>query len=206
MYSEIFLALAVSIDTYLAAAAYSNSEIKIPTSSAAVISLISGGVLGLSLTFSDFISGFIPPAIFRTGGLIILTLIGIITVLKSIARSIFKRLSECGRMSLKMNGMGLVVSLYLDDTSADTDHSKVLSAGEASMLALAGSLDSAAMGLSCGFTDIETAAVSVLTFAAGFAAVILGGITGKKISSLSHDFSWLGGIIIILFAVIGYIS
>ncbi|MBE6861645.1 MAG: sporulation protein [Ruminococcus sp.] len=206
MHSEIFLALAVSIDTYLAAAAYSNSEIKIPASSAAVISLISAGILGLSLTFSDFIGGFIPPSIFRTGGLIILSFIGIITIFKSIVRSIVKRLSDGNRMSLKMNGMGLVISLYLDDTSADIDNSKVLSASEASMLALASSLDSAAMGISCGFTDIKTSAVALLTFAAGFIAVLLGGITGKKISSLSHDFSWLGGIIIILFAIIGYIS
>lgn len=204
MYEEIFLALIVSLDTYLAAAAYSNSEIKIPPLSALVISVIGAAVLGVSLAFSGLLGRFIAPQICETAGLIILIAIGIMTVFKSFIRCIIKKLSDSGADSLKMSGFGLGISIYLDDTAADVDRSKSLSAYEAAALALASSLDSAATGINSGFTGIDPIAAAAFTLAAGFGAIILGGLTGKKISSLRHDFSWVGGVLLIIFALLSY--
>ena len=202
MYEELFLAVIVSFDTLLAAAAYCNSGIKIPLISSAVINLICSAVLGISLCFSGFLSNYIPSSVCRICGCSIIVLIGLLTIVKSIARTLVKRVAERGELSVKLGKSPLALKLCLDDTAADIDHSKVLSAGEAAALALASSMDSAAMGLSCGYSDISPTAASLLTFLCGSAAIWLGGIAGKKISSLDHDLSWVGGILLITFAIL----
>lgn len=95
----------------------------------------------------------------------------------------------------------IVLRLYLDDTAADFDNSKSLSTAEAAALSLAGSLDSAAIGLSSGISVTSPLLVSVFAIICGSAAILLGNLTGKKISSLNHDFSWVGGVMLILFAL-----
>ena len=201
MSQELILAFIVSIDTYLVAAAYCNSGITIPLTSAAVINLTGAGVLGISLLVSDIAVSFIPAGICRTLGLIVLTSIGVLTVFKSLVRILIRRLSENGELSLRTGSSGLVIKLYLDDTAADIDDSKTLSPTEAAALALASSLDSAATGLSSGSFGISPLRTALFTFIAGFAAIAAGNITGKKISSADHDLSWLGGIMLILFAL-----
>lgn len=197
----VFLAVIVSLDTYLAAAAYCNSGIRIPLLSAAVINIFSGAVLWLSLSFSALLCEYVSYGFFHTLSVGILTFIGAMTIFKSLVRSLSEHLSEKGELSLKMWKSPIVLKLYLDDTAADFDNSKILSAFEAAALALASSLDSAAVGLSCGFSGISPLTVSFMAVIFGFGAVILGGLTGKKISSLHHDFSWVGGVLLIMFAL-----
>ena len=103
---------------------------------------------------------------------------------------------------MKMGELSIFIRLYIDDSAADMDSSKVLSIGEAVVLALAGSLDAAATGLSCGGTDISALGAAFAVLICGAAALILGSLTGRKISSLNHDLSWTGGLFLIIFAVI----
>lgn len=197
---EIFLAVTVSIDIYLAAAAFCNDGIRIPFVSAAVINLICSAILGISTKFSLIISNIAPPELFHDLSMAVLITIGILTILKSIARITARHIAERGELSLKLGKTPLAVKLYLDDTAADKDHSMTLSAGEAVSLALASSFDCAAMGLSSGSADISPILAAVCTFVCGFAALFLGSVTGRKISSLNHDFSWTGGVMLIIFS------
>lgn len=201
MHQEILLAIIVSVDTYLAAAAYCNSGIRIPAASGFIINLVGAAVLCLSLMLSELLGRFISPEVFSLLGFAVLTAIGVITIFKSLVRSLVRRLTECRELSMKMGGAGIVVKLYLDDTAADLDHSKSLSPWEAAALALASSLDSAAIGISSGFSDIRPVFGAVSVFLAGFLAMAMGNLTGKKISSLNHDLSWVGGVLLIGFAV-----
>lgn len=203
MYGEIFLAIIVSLDTYLASVTYCNSGIKIPFLSMTVISLISAVMLGLSLGFSDFIGSFVSPELCHICGTAVITAIGIMTIFKSIIRSIINHISAKGEVSVRSGKYGIVMKLYLDETTADFDNSKTLSMAEASALALASSLDSVATGLSSGFSGISPFPAFVFTFIAGIISITLGNITGKKLSSLHHDFSWVGGILLIIFAFSG---
>lgn len=202
MLQEVFLAFIVSFDTFLVAAAYCNSGIRIPFTSAAVINLMGAAVLGLALTLSDIAGGFIPAELCRTLGLIVLTSIGVITVFKSLVRILVRRLSQRGELSLRTGSSGLIIKLYLDDTAADTDGSKSLSPSEAAALALASSLDSAATGLSCGFCGISPLRTAALAFFAGFAAVAVGSLAGRKIAASDCELSWLGGVMLIAFAIV----
>ncbi len=198
---EIFLAVIVSIDTFLAAAACCNSGIKIPVLSALVIDVICAAVLGVSIAFSDILCGFIPLRICRLCGEAILIFLGAVTIAKSLVRSLIRHISDRGELSLKMGSSPLILKLYLDDTAADIDHSNLISAGEAAALALASSLDSAATGISCGYSDISPFAAFTAAFICGGTALFLGSVTGRKISSLRHDFSWAGGLLLIIFAL-----
>lgn len=199
---ELFLAFIVCIDTFLAAAACCNSGIKIPVLSAVVINIICAAVLGLSIAFSDMISEYIPLNICKLCGMAILIALGTMTIAKSLIRSLIRRISNKGELSLKMGGSPLIVKLYLDDTAADLDHSKYLSPGEAAALALASSLDSAATGLSCGYSHISPVTASAAAFVFGAAALFFGSLMGRKISSLPHDLSWAGGALLIIFALL----
>lgn len=206
MLQEVMLALIVSIDTFLAAAAYCSSGIRIPHLSAAVINLTGAAVLGISLLLSDIAGCYVSAELCRILGMTVLTATGVITIFKSIVRILVRRLTQKGELNLHTGSSGLVIKLYLDDTAADSDNSKLLSVSEAAALALANSLDSAATGLSCGGCGISPLRTALLTFAAGFAAITAGNLTGKKISSSDRDLSWLGGSLLIIFALSEAIS
>ena len=49
---------------------------------------------------------------------------------------------------------------------------------------------------------IPAVAAAAAVFICGAAALILGSLTGRKISSLNHDLSWTGGLFLIIFAVV----
>lgn len=201
MLKELFISFIVSIDIFLAAAACCNSGIRIPPASALLIDVISAAVLGISMTFSGMISHIFPLELCRTAGEAVLIIIGAATIAKSLFRSLVRRVTDKGELLLKMKGSPLMVKLCIDDTAADADRSMILSAGEAAVLALASSFDSAATGLSCGCSGMSAAVAFLFTTLCGAAAIILGGITGRKISSLRHDLSWAGGVLLIVFAI-----
>ena len=197
---EIILAIIISFDTYLVAVTYCNRGIRIPLLSATVINIAGASLIGISLLLSDIASSFIPSGLFNTIGLIVLTSIGVITLFKSLIRKLVRRFSKDGVCSIRTWKDGLVIKLYLDDTAADIDGSKILSPAEATVLALVSSIDAVATGLSCGFCDISPFRTALFTFIAGFAAITAGNVTGKKMSASEHDFSWLGGALLIAFA------
>ena len=150
---------------------------------------------------SDFISGYITSHTIHIIGTAVLITIGSLNIAKSILRSVIRHISEKDGISVKMGDLSVFVKLCLDDSAVDMDSSKVLSIGEAAVLALAGSFDAAATGLSCGGKDISALGAAAAVFICGAAALILGSLTGRKISSLNRDFSWTGGLFLILFAV-----
>jgi len=197
---EIFIAIIVSIDIYLAAAAYCNSGIRIPVLSAGIIAFTGAAFIGIFSSLAGVIGKFISADIISIAETVVLTTIGLLTILKSLFRKMSEKLNENGELSLKLGKSPLIMKIYLDNTAADKDDSKVLSAAESFSLALAGSLDSAAIGLGCGAIDPLKA--FVFTFLCGSAALFLGNLTGKRISSLKVELSWVGGVLLIIFAFI----
>lgn len=205
MLQEIILSVIVSIDTFLAAAAYRSCGIKIPVFSAIVINAIGAFFLGISLVFSRLLGIIIPENICGIFGFVILTAMGISTIFKSLIRNLVRNLSERGELSLHTGSSGIVVKLYLDDTAADFDSSKILSPKEAAALAIAASLDSVSIGLGVGY-EINPAISAIFAFIAGSLAILLGSLTGRKIANLNRDFSWIGGAALIIFGTWEFIK
>lgn len=206
MLREIILSVIVSVDIFLAAMAYECSKIKIPLSSAAVISVVGAFSLWISLVLSHILCPFIPEKICIWLGFFIILTIGFSTIFKSLVRNLVRRLEKRGELSLHTRESGIVIKLYLDDTAADCDNSKQLSPKEAATLAAAVSFDSISIGLAMGRNEINPAATAFFAIISGFAAIILGGITGRKIASISRDFSWIGGAALIIFGIFEFVK
>ncbi|MBR5514168.1 MAG: manganese efflux pump [Ruminococcus sp.] len=206
MLCEIILSVIVSIDIFLAAAAYECSKIRIPLASAIIINASGAFFLWLSLYFSSIIGEFIPGKIYKLLGFLILLTIGITTVFKSLIRNLVRRLEKRGELFLHTKESGIVIKLYLDDTAADVDNSKTLSPKEAAALAAAASLDSLSIGLGMGGNEINPATTAIYAIISGFLAIILGGLTGRKIASINRDFSWVGGAALILFGIFEFMQ
>lgn len=201
MLMEFLLAVAVSVDIFLTAMTYGNSGIEIPRLCGLVISLTGAVLLGASLGLSELVSAVLPLGLCETAGMIILIAMGVITIFKSFIRMVMRKITDSNEKALHLSGFGLGVSIYLDERYADIDGSDSLSVKEALLLALASSLDSAATGLGCGFVGVSPILTTFFAFFMGFAAICTGSYAGRKIASLSRDFSWVGGVILIFCAV-----
>lgn len=200
MLRVIFTVLTINLDVFLAAAAYRNDGINIPRRSICVICTFSSAILFLSISLADLVTSYIPVGVCRKISIIAMSAIGMGIILRSISRSLTEHIPDGKLLTLKTASYSLVIRLYLDDTAADSDNSKSLSVREAVALAAASSIDCAAVGMGLGTADIKPFAVSLLTFATAICAMLLGGLAGKKISSLHLDLSWVGGILLIVMA------
>lgn len=205
MLNELFITLTVCIDTYLMSVNYNSSGIKIPFRSGLMLSFISSLILYLSLLFAGILELVIPLKVCSVIGCITLTAIGTVTIFKSIVRGIVRKLSQKGYICIRMSRLGIAVRLYLDERTADSDYSKVLSISESFALALALSADSVAVGINAGFLGANPVRTAFFTFIVNIVVVYLGALTGKKFFSSEYDLSWLGGFMLILSAVISLI-
>lgn len=199
MLKELFIALTVNLDVFLAAVSYCSSGIRIPKRSAAVVCVFGSAVIGAAMLLSDLLTAHISAKMCSKASVFIIGFIGISVIFRSITRKLMSRVADRD-LILKSGSFSLVIRLYLDDTAADTDNSKSLSVREAFALAAASSLDCAATGIGCGLSDSAPLMTSLLTLLTGAAAIILGSLTGKKISSLNRDLSWVGGVMLIILA------
>ena len=200
MYQEIITAAVVSIDIFLSSMACCSGGIRIPPLSAAVIGIICASIMAAAVTVSGLVSGVLSDSLCETLSCAVLTALGVMNITKSISRCFLRRLAGREEFSLHLGSCGIAMRFWLDDTAADMDSSKVLSVPEAAAMALAGSFDCAAAGLSCG-GEVSPVLTSLCTLVIGISAIFLGTYTGRKISSRFSDLSWAGGIVLILFAL-----
>ena len=94
-----------------------------------------------------------------------------------------------------------MLRIYADSTEADVNHSKSLSVGEASSLAVALSLDGFATGFGAGLTNANPVEMILFSFIIGLIAIRIGCAVGRRVaSSADLNLSWAGGAILILLA------
>lgn len=206
LFQDIMLVLAVSLDALIAAFSLGADGIRIPPLSSFIISAVCTGVLVISMLLSSLCGGLIPDSVCRAAGAGILTIMGTVSLFQNLLKNALRKRQGEGGMRFRFFNIDFVVRVYLDETKADCDCSKVLSAREAVTLALALSLDSLASGFGAGLGSINITRIAVLCFIMGIGAVILGSITGRKASFGKPEISWLSGIILILLGVFKYIS
>lgn len=199
---DILLVLAMITDTFLASLSYGSGKIKIPFISALIISLISSAVLTLSLCLSQWTGMFINESFCRIFGTILLGAVGIIQFCQNGLKSILKKHSGNGKLSFRFFNIGFVISVYLDETKADADSSKILSAKESFALAAALSVDSISGGLGAGLSGANVFRVCIMSFAFGLLSVAIGSRLGTGISHKSIDLSWLSGVFLIVLAIV----
>lgn len=202
---DILLVLAVSIDAFLAAFSLGSERIRIPPLSAAVISLICTAVLSCSVFFSSVIGSALPEKYCLAVGGAILIIMGTVSLFQNMLKNALKKRQGEGGISFKFFSFDFVVRVYLDETQADSDRSKLLSAREAVTLAFVLSPDSLASGLGAGLGGAGIIRIAAVSAVFGLLAVWLGSVLGRRISSRKPVISWLSGVTLIILGVFKYL-
>lgn len=202
MTSDILLVLATITDTFLAALSYGSGKIKIPFLSAFILSVISSAVLTLSVAVSHTAGEFIPQHLCTLISCTLLAAIGGVQLFQKGLKSLLKKHRGHGKMSFHFLDIDFVISVYIDETKADADCSKLLSAKESLALAAALSVDSVSSGLGAGLSDTNILFVSILSLTLGLISVYAGSLIGRHIGGKDRDLSWVSGVFLILMALV----
>ena len=164
--------------------------------------VVSAGTLAFSLAMGNWLQGFFPGWVTKGICFLVLLALGLIKLLDGAVKTLIR---QFGRNAARLNFCSLrfVLTVYADPEPADLDQSNVISPKEAASLALALSLDGLAVGFGAAMGDMNALAavfgVLVINALAILAGVWLGnGAAGK----LPFPISWLGGVILIVIAVL----
>ena len=195
------LAMALSLDAFVASFAYGSKRIKIPLRSAWVITLTCAGVVGLALLVGTLLRQYIPYELAAGISFTILFALGIVKLLDSVTKSIIRRRAVRGELKFSLLNFNFILLLYADPEQADIDGSKILSPAEAASLALALSLDGLGVGLGAAIGSANGLVLFVGAIATGIAAVVFGGRLGNKAAEKARlNISWLSGVLLIALA------
>ncbi|MHB1151443.1 MAG: manganese efflux pump [Eubacteriales bacterium] len=198
---QILLVTALCLDTFAAGFSYTVNNTRIPLKSITIISFICTAVLTCSLSISSAVKQIIPVNITGIVCFTLLFTIGLMKCFESFIKSWISAGQYSKHFKLKLFDINFVLMVYTDNIKADIDNSKLLSPKEAVYLAIALSLDGFAAGFGYGLTDINYLEIIVLSFVSNILAVMLGSVSGKFLRNYTDfDFSWLGGVILILLA------
>lgn len=203
MLSAILLVFAVCIDAFATSITYGIGKIKIPNISAIIISLIGTSFLAVSIFLAKTLSNFIDAQACVTLSVILLFFLGVTNLFQNTIKSYLRKHKGQKNVSFSLSNISFVVDIFLDEVNADIDNSKILSAHEALMLAVALSVDSLATGFSAGLSVTSVWLTLVLSFAVGFLCVKSGCAIGENISKKTKvNLAWLSGVVLIILAVI----
>jgi len=204
MLQALILAAAISADALVASFAYGSQKIRIPARSLCIISLICSGVLGLTLLLGARIGDWIDDQLAATLSFAILFGLGILRIFDSGLKNWIRRRGEAGG-EIKFSAFNLkfILQVYADPKVADVDGSRTLSPFEATVLALALSLDGIAVGLGAGLMGAGALLTVGVTFLLTVTAVALGCRLGGRLAGrFTADISWVSGGLLILLAAL----
>lgn len=195
------LAFAVSLDSFGVGITYGLRQVKIPLLSIAIISALSGVVIGISMQVGVLLAHFVSPTIASVVGAIILIVMGLWSLIQMLVQKEKDQVLEPVKVnkvekssrppmerqvfSLEIRKFGLVIQILRTPSSADVDESGSISGYEAMWLGIALSLDAFGAGLGAallGFSPLSTSLVIAL-FSGSF--LVLGMNAGFRFATKS---------------------
>ena len=193
---EFLLVLIVVIDAFFVSFSYGSQGIRIPWSSALLIS----GVSTVFLVLSSLGQLSREVAVWLSFG--ILFLLGCLELFQNgLKAALRKRADAVRQLSFRWSGIAFAVTVYLDETKADADCSKNLSPKEALLLGVILSLDALGAGFGCGLSDHDLPLLCGLSLLMHLAVILLGQRFGKKTAGkLPKPLLNLNGVLLILLA------
>lgn len=199
----VAIAAALSVDAFVAGFAYGTRRIRLSRRSVLVINLICSAIVGLSLGLGSLAAVFIPAGVQRGLCFGLLFALGLIKLLDGIIRSAIRRFGNLdGRLGFSLFSLRFVLHVYADPAAVDLDHSQTISVAEAASLALALSLDGAAVGFGAALGQASIPAVVTASLAANQISLLTGAWLGERLSRrLNMSLGWLGGVILVLLAL-----
>ena len=196
------LALALTVDSFVAGLGLGSQKIQIPAGAAAAASAVGTGCLAAALGLGEILAPIFPAAGTKVVSVVLLFSLGAFKFFESSLKILLRR--RGGKQSLRFRAFGIhiLLQLYADPGTADRDCSKRLSAGEAIGLGIALSLDNLAAGLGAGLGDLPILAVSGMAMLLGMTMLLLGGKLARAAGEqVQADLSPLGELLLILLAL-----
>lgn len=201
-FEAVLLAFTLSLDALTAAFAYGTSKIKIPWKSMLIIDVLCTLTLILTFYLGTVIQPYISQEAIRYIAFALMLLIGLVKLFEELIKWILRKKTK-DELEFKMFGFRFLLRIYQNETTADADKNKILTAAEAVSLAVALSFDSLAVGFSAGIAQISAVTLFISTLLFGYLALLLGVLIGGRIARRSKlNLSWLSGAILIVLAVI----
>ncbi len=202
IYCITLLVLAVCIDAFAMSLTYGMGKIKIPFYSAIIISAIGTLFLSLSVFLAVVVASFIDAKTCSILSVSLLMILGVTNIFQNTIKAYLKKHKGKKNVSFSIFDISFVVEIFFDQTKADKDNSKTLSASEAIVLAIPLSVDSIASGFSAGLSVTSIWGVVAMSFFVGVLAIVFGSIIGTKISRKTDlNLSWISGVALIILAI-----
>lgn len=198
----LILVISVSVDAFGASLAYGAGAIKIPNTSALVISGICSGMLAFSMLVGNLLRTFIPDQLSRWICFAILLSIGLIKLFDSCIKSYIRKHQHLS-LHLSSNNLRFILTVYADADCADADCSKILCVRESAVLAIALSLDSLTVGLGAALSGVGVLLPLILSLLLTFCAIKIGCRLGAALLRIiPFDLSYLSAGLFLLLAVL----
>ncbi|HHX61213.1 MAG TPA: sporulation membrane protein YtaF [Epulopiscium sp.] len=204
MLEAILLVTALSMDAFVASIAYGTNKIKIPFLSMATINIVCTLLLGISLYFGSIVREVIPGNIVGFIGILILLGLGIYQLFEGLFKSLIERyLIKDKKVDFQLFDFRFVLEIYVDETKADFDRSRRLSAKEALALAVALSMDGLAAGFGSALGNINYTQILLFSLVFHMVAVWMGVWLGQRLArKIKINMSWVSGAILISLALV----
>ena len=205
--TSFLIALSCNIDCFVSGIAYGTDKIKIPLLSTLIIATVCTITLTLSVLLGSVISEVIPQGLTLIICSTLLILIGITKIFGSIIKFIVSKKSKIKKeIRFSLFSLKFILNICNNPENADINKNKVLSIGEAFIVAIAVSLDCLAVGLGAGLlTPAVWDYILIISFSfiLSFGGLLLGCLFGRIITGKKKlNLSWLGGLILIGLALL----
>ena len=203
MLQDSLLVLALVTDAFVACFAYGTEGIRIPPASACLMGGIGTGPLLASMLLALPLRTVLPEAFCSAAGGVLLFGIGLVAVFQSSLKAFLaKKRNARQRMKFRWAGISFAITVYLDETQADADHSKRLSLREAATLGFVLSLDSFGIGFGSGLGQHHYLFLVLLSLLLHPAAILLAHRLGERAAGkLPEGCSVLGGVVLMALAL-----
>ncbi|HZG71262.1 MAG TPA: sporulation membrane protein YtaF [Chondromyces sp.] len=203
--SLIFLAFAVSLDSFSTGLAYGMRKLKLPLKSSIILSCCSAGALLLSMLLGKFMASFLSERMTEMLGGIILILLGI-WVIYQFFHDEKEEVSNSEKLILKLEikSLGVVINILRKPSQADFDKSGTITGLEAFMLGIALSLDAFAAGIGAAFLGYSPAILAASVAVMSIAFVSAGLSLGRMFAHLPfiQRIAFLPGVLLILVGIL----
>lgn len=198
---QILLVTALCLDAFTASLACGVSRTRMPPLTILVISLLCTLALAASTGLGSAAKNIIPASVSGVIAFVILLLIGLVKCFEYFIKRLISRRNNKGQIKMKLFDLNFVLTVYADTAKADIDQSKTLSVMEAVYLSAALSFDGFAAGFGWGFTSVKYVELILLSLLSNVLAVMMGYFLGKLLTKIiKFDFSWVGGVILVVLA------
>lgn len=188
MIQFVLFSMTVCLDLFFTVMAYTMSGIRIPWASAAILSGTGAIFFMLSGCLGKTLWIIFPWWLWKGISVGLLGGMGVLTLYK-----------EFGKRRQQQRTPPTLGTVFFSAEAADADASKELSVREAFLLAAALSIDSVAVGVSCG--DVQPLWSGGITLLTGSVAYLGGRWCGRKFpKKKGWDWSWCGGILLLCMA------